>query len=727
MVNLRVTATGWSDRDVRMNTSDDKGRQPSDHLSFRRNVPRVVFVALAYFAAHQVAFLFPDAEKILAAVWPAGGIGLAALLLSPRRLWPTLLAALFVAGNAANLLEGRPLFNSVGFMTANVLESLACAWLIVRWCGEGVRFSRVKEVTALIFAATVVNAGTSFIGAGTATLATVAPFWSFWETWWVADGLGILLVAPLIVVWSTFQDFSSRPDRGSVGSWLKNSTAPARWGRALESGLFMALWSAAAWLAFQPQTAHSPFTLQPYFFVALLAYAALRLGQRGVTLALAVLAVIGVTSQAVSAGPLTWGGDSPADRLLLVQMFLVCTAVTGLLLAASYAQSRSAERASREDQARLRTLGDNLPNGMVYQVVREHDGTRRFLYVSAGVERFNGVSAAEALRDSSVLYGQILEEHRPEVAAAEEASARDMSPFNVVVPLRRPDGQLRWMHLSSSPRRLADGRVMWDGIQMDISERVQAESQRETALEALRQSLEQLKATQAQLIQVAKLAAVGELAAGVAHEINNPLTSVLGYAEWLIAQVPADSPLCRDLETIARQARRARDIVRNLLNFARQTKAERQPTDVNQIVQQTLDLIRQYVEKSQVVIEEEYAPYLALLSLDEGQMKQVFLNLITNAVQAMPQGGRLHVSTVQMGDEVVVAVSDSGAGIPPEALDRIFDPFFTTKPAGQGTGLGLSVSLGIVREHSGRITVESQVGRGSTFQVWLPAATARQQ
>jgi two-component system NtrC family sensor kinase len=128
-----------------------------------------------------------------------------------------------------------------------------------------------------------------------------------------------------------------------------------------------------------------------------------------------------------------------------------------------------------------------------------------------------------------------------------------------------------------------------------------------------------------------------------------------------------------------------------------------------------------------VVIEEEYAPHLALLSLDEGQMKQVFLNLITNAVQAMPQGGRLRVSTVQMGDEVVVAVSDSGVGIPPEALDRIFDPFFTTKPTGQGTGLGLSVSLGIVREHSGRITVESQAGRGSTLQVWLPAATARQQ
>ena len=710
-----------------MNTSNDKGKRLLDRFSFRQDALRVVFAALAYFAAHQVAFLFPDTEKILAAVWPAGGIGLAALLLNPRRLWPALLAALFAAGNTANLLEGRPLFNSVGFMTANVLESLACAWLIIHWCGEGVRFTQVKEVAALICAATVVNAGTSFIGAGTAALASVAPFWSFWATWWVADGLGILIVASLIVVWGTFQDFSPRTGRGSIGPWPKTSTALARWGRALESGLFMALWSAAAWLAFQPQMANHPFTPQPYLLVALLAYAALRLGQRGVTLALALLAVIGVTSQAVSAGPLAWGGDDPTDRLLLMQMFLACTAVTGFLLAASYAQSRSAEQASREDQARLRALGDNLPNGMVYQVVREHDGTRRFLYVSAGVERLNGVSPEEALRDASVLYDKVLEEHRSEIYAAEEASARDMSPFSVSAPLRRPDGQLRWMHLSSSPRRLADGRMMWDGIQMDISERVQAESQRETALKALSQSLEQLKATQAQLIQVAKLAAVGELAAGVAHEINNPLTSVLGYAEWLIENVPADSPFRGDLETIAKQARRTRDIVRNLLDFARQSKAQQQPTDINQVVQQTLDLIRQHVEKSQVVIEEEYAPHLAPLSLDGGQIKQVFLNLVTNAIQAMPQGGRLRVNTAQMGDEVVVAVSDSGMGIPPEALDRIFDPFFTTKPVGQGTGLGLSVSLGIVREHSGRITVESQLGQGSTFQVWRPAATARQE
>ncbi len=234
----------------------------------------------------------------------------------------------------------------------------------------------------------------------------------------------------------------------------------------------------------------------------------------------------------------------------------------------------------------------------------------------------------------------------------------------------------------------------------------------------LQQQMEQLRNAQSQLIQSAKLAAVGELAAGVAHELNNPLTSVLGFAEMLLAAASEDSPLLEDLETIAAEARRARDIVRNLLNFARQSKPLRQPGDVNQTLRQTLAVIRYHLEKSHVLIEEDYAPDLGFIPIDEGQLKQVVLNLITNAVRAMPEGGTLRLRTYQAGEEVALAVSDTGMGIAPEARERIFDPFFTTQP--DGTGLGLSVSLGIVQEHSGRITVETEPGRGSTFTVWLP-------
>jgi two-component system NtrC family sensor kinase len=271
------------------------------------------------------------------------------------------------------------------------------------------------------------------------------------------------------------------------------------------------------------------------------------------------------------------------------------------------------------------------------------------------------------------------------------------------------------------PEFAPDGRIeSLLAITRDITGRVQAEAQREAALEALRRSMEQLKATEAQLIQAAKLAAVGELAAGVAHELNNPLTSVLGFAELLLNTLPLDNPIRHDLEIIARQARRTRDIVRNLLDFARQTKPQRLPADVNQLLCQTLDLVRQHMENSGVVIEEDYTPDLGPLTLDAGQMKQVFLNLITNASHAMPKGGKLRLRTARLGDEVAVAISDTGEGMSPEVREHIFEPFFTTKPVGEGTGLGLSISLGIVQKHGGRIAVESLPGQGSTFTVWLP-------
>jgi len=243
--------------------------------------------------------------------------------------------------------------------------------------------------------------------------------------------------------------------------------------------------------------------------------------------------------------------------------------------------------------------------------------------------------------------------------------------------------------------------------------------------EDLQRRMGELQEAQTQLVQSAKMAAVGELAAGIAHELNNPLTSVLGFAELLMLDTAPDDPDRQDLLVIAEEARRARDIVRNLLDFSRQTGSLYEMGDINQVVQESLALIRRQLEVGGIELTEFYAPALPLISLDVGRMKQVFLNLLTNAVQAMPGGGKLDISSKRVGDEVVVRIADTGNGIPPEQLSRVFEPFFTTKPVGQGTGLGLSVSLGIVQEHGGRITVDSQPEKGSVFSIWLPVtATA---
>ncbi len=243
--------------------------------------------------------------------------------------------------------------------------------------------------------------------------------------------------------------------------------------------------------------------------------------------------------------------------------------------------------------------------------------------------------------------------------------------------------------------------------------------------EDVKRQMAELRQTQAQLVQSAKLAAIGELAANIAHEINNPLTSVLGFASYIAERVPEGDPMREELGLIMEEAARARDIVRDLLDFSRQREFSPEPTDINTVLEQTVAMLRRQGSLDQIQVTEEYAQDLPLVEADVSRLKQVFLNILNNAVYAMPDGGSLRLRTRLAGSAVEIEFTDTGTGIAPEHLDRIFDPFFTTKPAVSGTGLGLSVSLGIVQAHGGTIEVQSQLGQGSTFTVRLPADRAR--
>lgn len=241
--------------------------------------------------------------------------------------------------------------------------------------------------------------------------------------------------------------------------------------------------------------------------------------------------------------------------------------------------------------------------------------------------------------------------------------------------------------------------------------------------EGLRRQMEDLRATQAQLVQSAKLAAIGELAANIAHEINNPMTSILGYATLMLEEGAEAASRTDYLKTIQSEALRIRETVRALLDFSRQRDFTMERVDITQALKDTLALVRRHAALSNIAVEEKYDPELPLVEVDVPQCKQVFLNLITNALDAMPNGGTLTVATSRDGDFVRIDFMDTGAGIPPANLDKIFDPFFTTKPAVKGTGLGLSVSLGIVQSHGGTIDAKSEVGKGSVFSVKLPIPT----
>jgi signal transduction histidine kinase len=240
----------------------------------------------------------------------------------------------------------------------------------------------------------------------------------------------------------------------------------------------------------------------------------------------------------------------------------------------------------------------------------------------------------------------------------------------------------------------------------------------------LRARMEAQRSAENRLVQAAKLAAVGEMAAGIAHELNNPLTSVTGFAELALDDIPEDSETRKDLEIVMREAVRARDVVRRLLDFARQSESERARASLNEVVDDVVALSRHLIRTSGVTLKLDLEKNLPWVLVDVNQMKQVLLNLIHNALQAMPAGGEMIIVTESAyrdgRDWIIVSVCDTGVGIPKLDQARIFEPFYTTKGNQGGTGLGLSVTYGIITDHGGQIDVESQPGTGSKFTVWLP-------
>jgi two-component system NtrC family sensor kinase len=248
-----------------------------------------------------------------------------------------------------------------------------------------------------------------------------------------------------------------------------------------------------------------------------------------------------------------------------------------------------------------------------------------------------------------------------------------------------------------------------------------------TLEERVQEKTLRLRAMQDQLIQAGKMVAVGKLAAGVAHEINNPLTNILTSGEYLQKKSPENYPFTEDLDIIVNESLRCRKIVKGLLDFARQTRPEKKLSEINQIIQAVLVLVENQAAFHNIKIVSELDPSIPKIMVDSDQIQQVFTNMVLNAAEAMKGGGVLRIKTAlsQDGSFLEVTFSDTGCGIPKEHIDRIFDPFFTTKDVGTGTGLGLSVSYGIVEKHGGSIDVESKVKEGTTFVIHLPLVTTR--
>ncbi len=384
-------------------------------------------------------------------------------------------------------------------------------------------------------------------------------------------------------------------------------------------------------------------------------------------------------------------------------------------------ERKLAEQRLHESEERLRLLSDNLPGGLVYQIDSGPDGReRRFTYLSAGVEALHGVTAEQVLDDAAAIYSQVEPEDAAKVAQLEAQAVAANRPFSAEVRVRLPSGAVRWRLFTSAPHRQDDGRLIWDGFEIDIDDSRRAEAEREKL-----QSL---------LLHSQKMDSIGRLAGGVAHDLNNMLEVILIHAEMAVNELPPGHPLQAGLRAIDQAAGRSAELTRQLLAFARRQAANPRLIDLNGTVAGALDMLRRLVGEDKSL---EWRPEdgLGPVLIDPQQLLQVLANLCLNARDAIAGVGRVTLATGRAfldeaacapwpeaapGEYARLEVGDSGCGMPPEVQERIFEPFYSTKSLGRGTGLGLSAVYGIVQQNRGVIIVDSAPGRGSTFAVLLP-------
>jgi two-component system NtrC family sensor kinase len=335
------------------------------------------------------------------------------------------------------------------------------------------------------------------------------------------------------------------------------------------------------------------------------------------------------------------------------------------------------------------------------------ESSRVAILVADPGDRIAGANRAfEALSGSprSGLIGRPVSEVLPaRVARGLPAGGEDGARLDRA-PWRSSDGRLAIVNLTRSPLRDGHGRLLGTVLTFDdVTDQVRREED---------------------LQRREHLASIGLLASGVAHEVNTPLTGISSYAQLLLQGRAPDDPAYPLLRKIQQQTERASGIASSLLNFARQADGDHQSVDVGAMAQETLQLFEPHLKGRRIDLRREIEASLPEVAGNRGRLQQVLMNLLLNAADATPEGGTIAVRASSAGGRVRITVRDTGVGIAPEHLDRIYDPFFTTKPRGRGTGLGLSVSYGIVKEHAGTLTAESAPGEGSRFVISLPVIEA---
>ena len=385
-----------------------------------------------------------------------------------------------------------------------------------------------------------------------------------------------------------------------------------------------------------------------------------------------------------------------------------------------------------------------------YRHLLQFDETRRLLSDEIITNRLLAAQRRYLMQLVSGTYGQEYQANRLNIGHVHERIGLTpewyLGAYNLYLSLILPliDDEFRSRPAECLAISVAFQKVVFFDISLAIKAYIEKANERlefaNRQLAMLSRELEtglsvsqrDLKQSQEQLRQTERLAELGTLASGMAHEIGTPMNVILGRAEYLHRHTK-EPDTAKGLQTIVEQVERITKIMNQLLTFARRRPIERRPTNINKVVEETLDVMRERFQRHHIEVKTELAASLPLIHADPDQMGQVLLNLAINSLHAMGDSGTLLVRTALIPvnkvsvdkyvELIEVSMADTGSGIAPEDLDKIFNPFFTTKEVGKGTGLGLTVVHGIIQEHGGFITVESEVGKGTTFRVRLPTSS----
>jgi PAS domain S-box-containing protein len=653
-------------------------------------------IALGYYLGARLGFALTLAPVPVSTLWPPNAILLSGLVVTRRRSWPAVLAAVLAAHLAVQFQSGVPAAMVLCWFVSNCTEALLGASLLLRFGDGGRTFATLRGTGVFLGAALTAAVVSSFLDAGFVVLNGwgSADYWTIWQTRVFSNVVAAITLVPVILT--------------TAERILEGRRVTPR--RALEASAIFLLLAAVCWTVFSwHRTGPGALPALLYAPLPLFVAAALRFGPWGASTAMLTCAAIAIRGAAQGQGPFV--APSPAANALAIQLFVIVAWILVMSLAAVINERSAADAKARLSEEQLAIAIDAAQLGrwdwdISTGTLTWSEGTRRMYEVPpdgpVGVETFQRL---------------VHPDDRPLIAAAMEDGMQGR-PIDVQFRVVFQDGRTRWIH--SRGRTVCDelGRPLRIvGVKVDITERKAAE--------------QRLQEQQRKLAHSARVSVAGELSSALSHELNQPLAAILANAaaaRRFLTHDPPDMPeICEILEAIADDNRRAAAIVARFGSLLRRDLPAMKPVDINVVVAGALDLAHGDIIARGVSLTKRFGRNLPPISADAGQLQELLLNLVTNACEAMdpmPAGTRrLAVTTAADGHGGVrVTVADSGPGVPRATIDEIFEPFVTSKP--QRLGMGLAICRSIVSAHDGELTVDKPAEAGAAFSFVLPAIAA---